>query len=339
MVKIAFFDLEKWMEKYIKENLKGHEIYFSNKKLSNTAIDKIKDCEVLATFIHSKPSCKILSQLTKLKMITTMSTGYDHIDIPYCVEKKITVCNVPTYGENTVAEFTFALILDLSRKISESVDKIKMGHFDLDGLRGFDLKDKTIGIVGLGNIGKKVAKMASGFDMNIIAFDPYKDEEFAKKYDIKYKSIDHIFKNCDIITFHVPYNKYTHHLLNMSRVKTMKKGAYIINTSRGKVLDTNALIYGLNKKIIAGAALDVLEDETFIPNDEVQLSSKYFDKNKEELKLLLQEHILTEQDNVIITPHNAFNTKEALIRILDTTIKNIKGYVNKRCINKVNCKL
>ena len=335
MVKIAFFEIESWMKNYLKKELKGNTLYFSKSNLTKNSAKKIKNYDIVSTFIHSKIESEILNKLPRLKLLTTMSTGYDHYNIKDCLARKITICNVPTYGENTVAEHTFALILNLSRKISESINKVKSGHYDLHGIRGFDLKNKTIGIIGLGNIGKHVARMANGFEMKILAFDFNKDKKFAKKYNVKYSTMNNIFKNSDIITFHVPYNKHTHHLLNKNAIKIMKKGSFVVNTSRGAVIDTNALIYGINKKIIKGAALDVMEDESFIGFDDIPLSEKYFKQSKDKLKLLVQEHMLNDLDNVLITPHNAFNSKEALTRILDTTIKNIKFFLKKKTINKI----
>jgi len=333
MVKIAFFDIESWQKNYIKKSLKGHTLFFSPDKLTKNSAKKIKDYECVSTFIYSSIDKTVLDELPKLKYISTMSTGFNHIDLEECQKRNIIVSNVPTYGDNTVAEHTFALILSLSRKIPESTNKVKQGHFDLKGLRGFDLKDKTLGIIGLGNIGQHVARIANGFDMKIIAFDLNKDMKFAKKYNIQFKSLNAVIKNCDILTLHAPLNKHTTHLINKQNIKLMKKGSLLINTARGGLVDTQAIIYGLKTKILAGVGLDVLEDESFIPNEDVLLSDEFLKKNEKELRLLLEEHILTERDNVIITPHNAFNSKGALIRILDTTIQNLKCFHNKKCIN------
>lgn len=335
MAKIAFFDIESWQKKYIRDNLKGHTLFFSPNKLTKSSAKKIKDYDCVCGFIYSSINKDILDELPKLKFISTMSTGFNHIDLEECRKRKIIVSNVPTYGENTVAEHTFALILSLSRKIPESTNKVKQGHFNLKGLRGFDIKGKTLGIIGMGNIGQHVARIANGFGMKIIAFDVYKDLKFAKKYDIQFKSLSYILKHCDILTLHAPLNKYTTHLINKKNIKLMKKGSLLINTARGGLIDTEAILYGLKNKILAGVGLDVLEDESFIPNEDVLLSEEFLEKNKKKLRLLLEEHILTERDNVIITPHNGFNSKGALIRILDTTIKNLKCFHNKKCINKV----
>ncbi len=335
-MKIAFFDIENWEKDYLKKELKGHTLKFFSGHLTKSKTYEIKDFESISVFIYSKVSKETLDLLPKLKIVCTRSTGFDHINLKECSTRKIIVSNVPTYGENTVAEHTFALIMALSRKIPESVNKVKMGHFDLEGIRGFDLKGKTIGIIGLGNIGKHVVRIAHGFEMNIVGFDLHKDPELIKNYGVKYKKYEEILKISDIVTFHVPLNKHTQHLLNCKNIKTMKKGSYVINTSRGKIIETSALLWGIKHKVLAGVGLDVLENETFIPEESVLLSQKYLEQQEKDIKLILEEHILTEQDNVIITPHNAFNSKEAIIRILDTTIDNLKCYFKKKCINKVN---
>jgi len=329
---ITFFAAEPWEKEYLKKNLK--KIKFLPALTKSNAL-KVKNSEIISVFVHNEVTKEILDLFPKLKLIATRSTGFDHIDLEECKRRKIIVCNVPTYGENTVAEHTFALILALSRKIPESVNKVKLGNWDLRGLRGFDLKDKTIGIIGLGNIGRHVARIANGFEMNIIAFDLKKDKKFAKQYGVTYSSYENILKNADIITFHIPLNPHTKHLLNRKNIKLMKKGSYVINTSRGGVIETSAILYGLKNKILAGVGLDVLENESFIAEESVLLSKRWLKSQEKDMKLILEENILKEQPNVIITPHNAFNSKEAIMRILDATLENILCFTKKKCINKV----
>ncbi len=330
--KIAFFELEKWEEDYIKANLKNVQLKFFKNDLNERNVKKIKNFDAIAIFIYSQITKRILDQLPNLKLITTMSTGYDHIDLEECKKRGITVCNVPTYGENTVAEHTFALILTLSRKIIESVNRTRRGDFSLKGLRGFDLKGKTIGIVGCGNIGRHVARIAKGFKMKILVYDVCKDMKFAKQIGFKYVDLNILLKKSDIITLHVPLLPATKHMINKDNIKLIKKGAILINTARGGVVDTTALIKALDKGILSAAALDVLEEEELI-KEEKQLLSKKFPMERQ--RKVIEEHILIAKDNVIITPHNAFNSKEALLRILDTTIANIKGFLKNRKVNVV----
>jgi D-lactate dehydrogenase len=332
-MKIGCFELEPWEEAYFKKAFPKDKIQFSQKRLSKNNINRYKDLEIIAAFVHSELNKAVLDKLPKLKLIATMSTGFNHIDLEECKRRKIAICNVPVYGENTVAEHTFALILALSRKVVDCVNRTHWGSFRLDGLRGFDLKDKTIGIVGCGNIGKNVARIAKGFEMKVLVFDVCKDQNIAKNIGFKYVTMEKLLSESDIITLHVPENKHTHHLINKDRLKLVKNSTFLVNTSRGGIVDTKALISALRKKKIAGAALDVMEDECEIL-EETQLLKKGYHGHCR-LDKLVKNHPLLGMDKVIITPHNAFNTQEAMMRILQTTLNNIKGFKNKRVINRV----
>jgi D-lactate dehydrogenase len=255
-----------------------------------------------------------------LKLVATRSTGFDHIDLEACKENKIIVSNVPSYGENTVAEHTFALILSLSRNIYKAYTRSLRYDFTIEGLKGFDLKDKTLGVIGAGRIGLHVIRIAKGFGMNVLAYDVNQNDLLAEVLGFEYVSLEELLSKSDVITLHVPYNKFTHHLINKDRVKLIKKGAILINTSRGAVVDTEALIEALNKGILAGAGLDVLEGEELIKEEKQLL---YDQKKLEVLSNLVRGHILLSKENVVFTPHIAFYSQEALERILEITVQNI----------------
>lgn len=333
-MKIGFFELEKWEKEQFKKKFPKDELIFVRGPLNKKNVSKVSDCEVVVVFIYSKVDKDVLDKLPKLKMMATMSTGFDHIDIQECRKRKIAVSNVPTYGENTVAEHTFALILSISRKLPESVQKTKMGDFRLDGLRGFDLKGRKIGIVGCGSIGQHVARIAKGFEMDVVVFDVNKDMKLAKKIGFKYVSMDKLLKDSDIISLHAPENRHTHHMIDSKTFSKMKKGVVLINTARGGLIDSKALISALNKKIVHYAGLDVLEGECAIKEEKELLHYDEFGKECD-LKNVLRNHILLTKPNVLITPHNAFNSYEALQRIMDTTIENIMSVRKKKRVNKV----
>lgn len=322
-MKIAFLEMEDWAEEYIKNNLKGHDLLFFKGLLKDIDMKKLTDMEILSTFVFSKIDKKVLDKLPKLKMIATMSTGYDHIDLKECARRKILVCNVPYYGENTVAEHTFALILTLSRKIYPSMRKTKKGLFNQDDLRGFDLKGKTIGLIGTGHISYHVAKIAKGFEMDILGYDIFQNNEF-KKIGLKYVPLNELLKKSDIVSLHLPLNEHTKHIINSKNIKLMKKNALIINTARGGLIDTTALGEALVEGKIAGAGLDVLENEQYIKHEDELLKAHF--KKAYDIRTVLENQILTKLDNVAITPHNAFNSEEALKRIIDTTVENIKAF-------------
>ena len=334
MPKIAFFEIEEWEKPYIKDKLKSHKLYFFDSALDEINADKIKDADIISVFIYSKVNKKILEKLENLKLIVTRSTGFDHIDLKECKRRNIIACNVPFYGENTVAEHTFALILSLTRKVPKAWEKTRKLDFSSEGLRGTDLRGKTIGVIGVGSIGKHVIRIANGFEMDVIAFDPFKNKKLEKELNFKYTSFDSLLKNSDIITLHCPYNKNTHHLINKNNIKKIKKGALLINTARGSLIETDALVKALDSGILSGAGLDVLEEECFV-NEDKEVMSKHFPKECD-LKIIIENHILAKRDNVIVTPHNAFNSIEALQRILDATIENIKCFLKGKAVNKVN---
>ncbi|MBI4140268.1 hydroxyacid dehydrogenase [Candidatus Woesearchaeota archaeon] len=334
--KIAAFELEPWEQKYLKERLPQCSWTFFEEKLDNKNVQKIKDADILCVFVGSIINKTTLSQLPKLKFITTMSTGFDHVDLAPCSKRRIPVSNVPTYGENTVAEHAFALLLNISRRIYDAVEQTRRGNFSYEGLRGFDLKGKTLGVIGTGRIGLHVIKMAKGFGMNVIAYDLFPNKQAAKELGFTYTNVNKVFSKSDVITLHTPYTKQTHHLINRKNLKKLKKGVIIINTARGKLIETAALLDGIKQGIIAAAGLDVLEEENAL-KEEKQLLSKEFQKQYN-LKTVLEQHVLVEYPNVFITPHNAFNSAEALQRILDTTVENIKGFLKGKPVNLVKNK-
>ena len=326
-MKIAFFEIEDWEKTILKKALKEHTLSFLKEPLTTKNVSEIRDFDIVSVFIYSKITKEIKRKLPKLKMIATRSTGYDHIKV------KTIVCNVPFYGENTVAEMAFALILMISRKLYPAYLRSKDLKFNHDELMGFDLKDKTLGVVGMGHIGEYSARYGVGFGMKVLAYDPFPNEELAKEIGFKYaKDLDDMLKQADVITLHAPYNKHTHHLINMDNVKLIKPGAILVNTARGGLVDTEALIYALDNGILSGAGLDVIEGEPEMKEEWEVIAREY---KEDQLKDIIMNHILIEREDVIVTPHNAFNTREAINRILETTQENICGFIKGEPLNVV----
>ncbi|MBU4347993.1 hydroxyacid dehydrogenase [Patescibacteria group bacterium] len=324
-MKIAFFELKDWEEEIVKQKFSEDDLFFSKEKLESFNIPSQKDFDIISVFVGSVLDKEMLSNFPNLKFVATRSTGFDHIDLAYCKKKGIKVGYVPGYGVNTVAEYAFGLILNLTRKIYQSIDQIKEhGDFSLEGLQGVDIKGKTLGIIGTGRIGKESIKIANGFGMNIIAYDLHPNETHAVEQNYKYVSLEDLLKNSDIITIHAPYTKETHYLINEDNFQLIKKGAFLVNTARGAIVQTEALIVALKSGNLAGYATDVLEDEGEV-KDELNYLTKTRLKD-DVIKNMLYNHILMEMPNVLITPHNAFNSIEALQRILNTTMENIKGF-------------
>ncbi|OGI68415.1 hypothetical protein A2738_00815 [Candidatus Nomurabacteria bacterium RIFCSPHIGHO2_01_FULL_42_15] len=337
-MKISFFgSLEKSEQDLFLNSFSGSEISFVKEKLDETNTDLAKDADIICVFVDSDVSKKVLDALPNLKFIATRATGYNNIDCEYAKTKGIKVANVPAYGSHTVAEFTFGLVLDLSRNIIKANNYIReSSDFNyFSGMEGFDLLGKTLGIIGTGKIGKNVIKIAKAFGMHMIAYDLYPDLAFAKENNFEYKSLNDVVREADIITLHAPYTKESHHLINKENISMMKKGAYIINTARGELIDTDALIWGLKEGIIGGAGLDVLEGERELKDEIEILSSPASGRHIEDYKTLLEDRLLIDMPNVIITPHIAFYTREAVAEILKVTVENIRGFVLSNPVNLV----
>lgn len=332
-MKISFYEIKDWEKDYLKERLAGHELAFFVEPLNEKNLQGL-DADIISPFVGCELTAPVLAKFNHLKFIATRSTGFDHVELDFCNHHGIIVSNVPTYGDNTVAEFTFALLLALMRKIYRAIKRVKEeGEFVCDDLMGFDLKGKTLGVVGTGHIGVHVVKIAKGFDMHVLAYDPHPNDQLVREFQIRYVSLEELLKSSDIVTLHVPYMPATHHLINPQNIKLMKKGGILLNTARGGLVDTQALLQALQEGFLAGAAMDVLEEEGFV-KDEIRLLYKDH-PSREELKTVLADHELIHLDNVIVTPHTAFNTKEAVERILDTTVNNILAFIHGQPINTV----
>jgi len=256
---------------------------------------------VLSVFIYSKLPREVILRLPKLKLLCTRSVGYNHIDLEACKEKGITVCNVPDYGSHVIAEHVFALLLSQLRHIEKADQRVEKGEFNYHGLRGMSLRGKTIGIVGTGNIGRKVAEIAHGFGMRILAFDRCRTKELEEQCGVQYVAINELFEQSDIISLHLVSNEQTFHIINDVALHRMKKGIILVNTARGELIDTQALISALKGGKIGYALLDVLEHE------------KNFEENKE----------LIGFENVITTPHIAFYADDSMLNMYTDCFESI----------------
>ncbi|MBI1213456.1 MAG: hydroxyacid dehydrogenase [Alphaproteobacteria bacterium] len=324
-MRVVVFEAEP-REQQAFEHLKpGASIRLVAEPLNADNARNFQDAELISTFIYSKLDRSVLEKLPLLKFIATRSTGYDHIDITYCAERSITISNVPSYGENTVAEHVFALLLALSHRLIEAIERARSGHFSPDGLQGFDLASKTLGVIGVGAIGRHVIRVAKGFGMEVLAYDVTVDAGLADQGGFRYVSFDELISRSDVVTLHAPASPRTRHLLSADTIARMKDGVVIINTARGSLIDSRALIQALRSGKVAAAGLDVLPDEPLI-REEAELICSIF-CNKHDLRDLVADHVLLRMPNVIVTPHSAFNTREAVSRIVDTTVTNIEAFM------------
>jgi D-lactate dehydrogenase len=324
-VKIVAFELEDWERDAFQVLCSDHDVELVKEPLTEDNVGDYADAEIVSTFIYSDLGKPVVSQLDDLQMIATRSTGYDHIAVDYCREHDIVVSNVPSYGDNTVAEHVFGLLLAISHNLVEAIDRTRRGDFSLEGLRGFDLQGKTLGVIGTGSIGRYVIEIAQGFRMPVVAFDVKPDDELAARLNFCYVGMNELLSTADIITLHVPANEKTRHLLSDDEFAKMKDGVVLINTARGGIVDIQALVRAIADGKVGAVGLDVLPEEPTI-REEAELLRTIF-REKHDVETLLANHILLRLRNVIITPHSAFYTIEALQRILSTSLENIEAFI------------
>ncbi len=329
---IAFFGTKSYDEASFNKINKefNFEIKYFKGHLNKNNMILTKDADAVCIFVNDTADAENIDAMAKngVKLLALRCAGYNNVDIA-AAQDKITVVRVPAYSPYAVAEHTVALMLSLNRKIHRAYWRTRDGNFSLHGLIGFDMHGKTAGIIGTGKIAKILIKILKGFGMNILAYDLYPDHNFARENQVVYTSLDELYHNSDIISLHCPLTDSTKYLINDYSISKMKDGVMIINTGRGQLIHTNALIEGLKNKKIGAAGLDVYEEE----ND-------YFYEDKSDK--IIDDDVLARLlsfNNVIVTSHQAFFTKEALENIARTTLQNIKDFVEgKHSENEVNMK-
>ena len=307
-MKVAWFDHQDW-----EETIEKYDMF--EESLNEENCEGL-DFDVVSVFASSEVTAKVLEEI-RPEAVVTRSTGFDHIDLEKADEMGIEVYNVPHYGSNTVAEHAFGLLLSLSKKIPQAEKKTHK-EFSHQGLEGFELKDKKFGVVGTGEIGQKAIHMAKGFDMDVIAYDPYEKEGLEEELGFMYVTFEDLIDQADIISLHCPLTDENHHLFSEKEFDRMED-AVIINTARGELIDSKALLKALKEDSVSYAGLDVLEMEKEMQKIEDLSEKKEF--CSEEFQANCK---LIEREDVIVTPHSAFNTKEAKNRIFETSIRNIE---------------
>ncbi len=317
-MKVIVFDSHKY-EKVVFEKLNAQYRYnltFIENRLNINSVNLCNGYDIIVCFVNDHLDNKVIEQLSRfnIQLIATRSAGYNHIDIDAAKKFNIPVVRVPEYSPHAVAEFAVSLLLTLNRKIHKSYLRVHELNFSLEGLSGFDLYKKTVGIIGTGKIGKIFSDIMLGFGCQVLAFDLQINPLIDPR--VKYCSLDEIYKQCDIISLHVPLNTNTRHLINQDTIEKMKPGVFIVNTGRGGLINSKSLINGLKSNKIGGAALDVYEEEEGIFFEDH--SARGIDDD-------LLARLIT-FPNVLITSHQAFLTKEALDKIVETTLENIRQF-------------
>ena len=313
---IAFFDAKPYDKEWFDKYNKTYDIRYYVGRLRPENAKLAEGAKAVCVFVNDDVNEKTIEILSRLKVevILLRCAGYNNVAVKAAQKRGIKVLRVPAYSPYAVAEHTMGLILALNRKIPRAYIRTRDFNFSLNGLMGFDLHGKTAGVIGTGKIGRVFIDICKGFGMNVLAFDPFP----AKIDGVEYVSKEELFTDSDIISLHCPLTKETHYIINKSSLELMKKNVLIVNTSRGRLIDTEALLAALNEKRIGGAALDVYEEE----------SGLFFEDNSD--KIVTDEVIsmLVSRPNVIITSHQAFFTEEALSNIAQVTLENFDDYLS-----------
>lgn len=325
-MKIAVFEAESWERDAFARLSPPHEVTCTAQVLDPGTASAYADAEIVSTFIGSDLGRETVSALPRLALIATRSTGYDHIDMDFCRQAGIAVANVPDYGDPTVAEHAFALLLAVTRRIVEAAERTRRGDFSSAGLRGVDLHGRILGVVGAGRIGRRVIAIARGFAMPVLASDPRPDPQVAAELGFRYVALEELLAQADVVSLHLPGGAATRDLISDAQFAAMKPGAILINTARGGVVNAAALLRALDSGKLAGAGLDVLAEEALVA-EEAEIFRRQLSLPAEQLANIVATDALVRLPNVVVTPHVAYDTTEAVGRIIETSVANIESFV------------
>lgn len=333
MTKIALVGAEADDKEFFAAQLSGHEIAYHDAVLGQPIDPKT---EILSVFINTPVTAKLLAELPSLKLVVTRSTGFNHIDVAAAKERGVKVANVPSYGGATVAEYAFTLLLMLTRRMTSVLLESSAAAPSRLRERGMDLNGKTIGVFGTGSIGQGVTKIAKGFGMDVLAYDKLPNQEAASEIGFTYANTpSELLGRADVVTLHMPYSAETHHFLNKALLAQLKQGAIVINTARGELIDTTALVESLKNGSVSAAALDVVESEFLLDPDEIIELATHDDAARATLRHAVSLTALKHMPNVIVTNHNAYNTVDAIAKINQTTADNIRNFIEGKEIHSV----
>lgn len=323
MRKIAFFDTKPYDKQYFDLFNDEYEISYFEGKLNRKSAPITKGYDAVIAFVNDDIDAETVDIMAdnRVKVLAMRCSGFSNVDLK-AAKGKLTVVTVPAYSPYTVAEHAMALLLSLNRKIHKAYNRTRDFNFSLNGMTGFLLRGKTVGVIGTGKIGQAFIEVCSGFGVNIIAYDPYPLENS----NINYVDLDYLLKNSDIISLHCPLTESSYHILDGNAFDMMKDGVYIVNTSRGALIDTEALLDALNSEKVMGAALDVYEEE----------SDLFFEDYSGTVINDDMLSLLTAHPHVLMTAHQAFLTDDALSTIAKTTYENLRAvFDGEKCKNEI----
>jgi D-lactate dehydrogenase len=316
VMKVAVFSTKPYDREYFEASNEelGHELTFFEPRLTRSTVPLAKDFPCVCVFVNDEIDAHVLLQLQRggTELIALRSAGFNHVDLEAAHQIGVKVVRVPAYSPYAVAEHTIALLMALNRKTHRAYYRVREGNFSLDGLLGFDLHGLTVGIVGTGKIGEATSSIFSGFGCRLLGYDIAPNTK-CEALGMQYVSLDELFRSADIITLHCPLTPATHHLINAASISKMKRGVTILNTSRGALIDAQAVLVGLKSGQIGHLGLDVYEEEADL----------FFEDLSDQI---IQDDIfarLLTLPNVVITGHQGFFTEKALANIAQTTLQNI----------------
>jgi D-lactate dehydrogenase len=328
-MRVAVFSTHRFERDYLLKAAGGHhDLLLLEPQLCPDTCSMALGCNAVCIFVNDDASAAVIKQLAMMgiKFIVLRSAGFNNVDLEAAAKHGIRVARVPEYSPFAVAEHTVALMLTLNRKLIKAHNRIRDLNFSLDGLTGFDMHEKTAGIIGLGKIGKRVAEILKGFGCRLMAYDPFPDKEWSAQHGVEYASVEDVFHRCDIISLHAPLTTETHYLVNKESIAGMKKGVMLINTGRGALINTRDVIDALKAGQIGYLGLDVYEEEKGL----------FFEDHSEHI---LQDDVIARLltfSNVLITSHQAFLTDTALHNIAETTMNNLDSFQKgSSCVNEV----
>jgi len=329
--RIAVFDSKSYDQKFLEEANAdyGFPLTFFEAKLRRQTVPLTAGFQAVCAFVNDELDEAVIQALheTGVRLIAMRCAGYNNVNLKAACDKCIPVVRVPQYSPYAVAEYTLGLLITLNRKIHQAYNRVRVGNFALNGLMGFDLRGRTIGIIGTGRIGRTFAGLLQGFGMKILASDPCPDPAAAEELHLEYVPLEQLFRESDVISLHCPLTPENTHLINASAIAQMRDGVILLNTSRGKLIDSAALVEGLKSGRIGAAGLDVYEEET-----------DYFFEDRSD-KVVQDDTLarLTTFNNVIITSHQAFFTREAERNIARTTMASFAAFSDGKTLENSIC--
>ncbi len=319
---IAFYDTKPYDRDYFQraDGAAALAFQFHEFRLSEETVASATGADAVCVFVNDRLTRPCLEQLVALgiQFVALRCAGFNNVDLPAARELGIAVVRVPAYSPHAVAEHTVALLMTLNRKIHRAYNRVREQNFSLSGLVGFDLHGKTVGIIGTGKIGRITAQIFRGFGCRVLAFDPVPDSDWSASCGVEYVELQFLLTQSDVVSLHLPLTPQTHYLINETAIASMKRGAYVLNTSRGKLLDTTAVIAALKSGQLGGVALDVYEEEEGI----------FFEDHSGSVLIDDELSRLLTFPNVLITSHQAFLTHEALSEIARVTVQNLRNRIS-----------